>query len=493
MGGERRDTRRSSREPGGAQGGPEAPPRRSPGLGARPRRGTHAPAAPGLCALALLVFAVGSGACASTAGGGRQAEPPRVVEAGEDELAVGARVASPDGRFVAVERPDSDAFSAAFLFRAGPAFDPPGLEGLTALTLEAATLETEGDPDRLTSPHRRALLLGGRLEFVSDGAVAGWRVEGPAREGAGLLRLLRDVALAPRFPATRVEARAEMRREALTQARGGLEGLAAGWAIGLALAQGRSLALSPPDATLLRVHREDVLRHHARLVSERPAVVVVEGAPVDLARQIFRAMPAPPRGPDRAPTWTCDDDFQLWMSAPEHEAIAAVALRVPGPGHPLRLALEEVLAEVEAVAGSLPPAVSLHDRDDAGVLVLTVPGDAPEPFEIAEGWLRRAAELAAAGGPRVGWRLSRAERLLHAESPRRRALMAGRHALGLGYDPGASVAGYEGRRVIAGILSDVDRRIRVALGADPARRALARWGPVRALTRALSLCTAEDS
>ncbi|MCB9733849.1 MAG: insulinase family protein [Deltaproteobacteria bacterium] len=442
-------------------------------------------------------------ACPSPSTPTRAASPPPVPpEAAPWALAVSVYPLDGGARALLLPR-QPERFAAAVLFPVDAATDePPSLEGLTRFMLEAALLETEGDDDRAAGPARRALLLGGAIHAYDDGAVAGWWVEGPERAGPGLLRLLRDVALSPRFPATRIQARAEMAREELAQTHTDLALRGLGWAVGLALGAGRPLADGPLDGTLARLHREDLARAHARLVTPARAVVAVEGVAPDLVAQIFRGWTAPPAPPPLAAGCAPAVAYQAWVAGPDGDARVVIGVPAPGPGDADRAALEELLAEADTHGVVGGPRVTLADRGARSVLVLESDGLAPDALEPVERWLAdlgRALPGEAAAAP-LGPRLRRAELRVRSEHALARLTSAGRAALGLldgeaTAAPGASAlaittlpADAAARARVLRALRDPDRRVRVAVGPDEARRRLELWGPVVNATRATSLC-----
>ncbi len=378
------------------------------------------------------------------------------------------------------ERPGDDGFAAALLVPGGALDDPPGLEGLTTLAAHAALLGTGGDPDRLTPPARRALRLGGRLVPVADGAVIGWFVEGPARAAPRLLALLADLAHRPRLPATRLRALAEMAREARAATRGLVREDARDWAVGLALKAPRPLPISPHDGTLSAVHREDVARHHVRLWQGREVALAVEGAGLDTIEGAFarwRRGPPPihPRLPCRGAV-----PYQGWMAAPARDAAVVVALPVPGRGAPQRAALEATLAALDRGT----PSITLEDRGRRAALVLTAEGEVRPALARIDRWLIRAAEAQTEGSYDQAMNEAR-RRVAHERAEPR--LLAAAGALALAPHPGAPRAG-QVATPLAQLLADPDRRARVAIGPETARRTLATWGPVAPLTRRTTLC-----
>ena len=233
----------------------------------------------------VLLVALNAATCAPPPPERRPAEPPALGPPAQAPAPPALTVLSSGLRVVTLPARD-DVFSAAVLAPGGPLDDPLGMEGLTTFTTDAAVLATSRDPDRQVRPERRALLLGGRVDAIHDGVVCGWRVEGPASVRGQLLRLLRDIAVSPDFPATRVEARAEMTREQGEQVR--TRALADGraWAIGLALGVGRPLGIAPTDATLARVNREDV----ARVAWDSPMGVGTVSLPISMGGNVSRGL-----------------------------------------------------------------------------------------------------------------------------------------------------------------------------------------------------------
>lgn len=456
-------------------------------------------------ALAVLA-ALALGHCATARTRSRPATPPALAAAAPSwTLPVEVRSLGGGARALLLPR-QPGRFAAALLFTTSPARDDPAsLEGLTPFMLEMALLETEGDDDRAAGPARRALLLGGAIHAYDDGAVAGWWVEGPERAGPGLLRLLRDVALRPRFPATRVQARAEMAREELAQTHTDLALRSVGWAVGLALGAGRPLPDGPLDGTLARLHREDLARAHARLLLPDRGIVVVEGVGLDLVAQIFRAWappaPLPPAPPPACPPGRAD---QAWVAGPDGRGRVLLGIPAPGPGDADRAALEELLVEADTRGLIAGPRVRLVDRGQRSVLLLEGDGLAPAALEPIERWLADLDHPVAPGADAapLGPRLRQAELRVRAERPLARLTTAARAALGL--LDGEAAPALEGTRGLLVVtthaadaaararvtraLRDPDRRVRVAVGPDEARERLGLWGPVENVTRATALC-----
>jgi len=385
--------------------------------------------------------------------------------------------------------PRDGVFAAALVVPTGPNDDPRGMEGLTAFTAEAALLATRHDPDRETRPERRALALGGRLDAVYDGAMVGWRIEGPDSARGPLLRLLRDVAVSPDFPATRVQARAEMTREQRAQIRTRAIADGRAWAIALALGVGRPLGVAPTDETLARVNREDVTRQHARVFRADRAVVVTEGASADVVAQVFRDWePGPPPRirPPTVPPCAVGRVFQGWLAAPARDAAILVALPVPGPSDRLRPALEELLLAETALDDGVRPQVELHDRGGRSVLLLIAPGMGPSTLDPVDRWLSRLSRADTLGRVGLGSRLHRAAHLLAVEAPLGR-LTATARAVIEGQTPRTGASRAE-RDAIRALLANEDARVRVGVGPDETRRRLEGWGPTRTLPRGGTLC-----
>jgi hypothetical protein len=424
---------------------------------------------------------------------------PRAVERSPEPPALGPAPAPappptvttlPSGLRVVSYPARDGVFAAALVVGGGPLDDPRGMEGLTGFTAEAALLATTEDPDRETRPERRALTLGGRVDVVHDGVMVGWRVEGPATSRGPLLRLLRDVAIHPDFPATRVQARAEMLREQREQVRTRTLADGRAWAIALALGIGRPLGGAPADATLARVNREDVARHHARLFQPDRAVIVTEGASADVVAQVFRDW-TPRAGaaplPDAVEACPAGRVFQGWLPAPERDAAVFVALPVPGPSDPLRPALDELLLAESALDDGIRPRVELHDRGDRAVLLLIVTGMKPGVLEPVDRWLGRLTRADSAGRSGLGARLRRATRLLAMESPLGRLVTTARVVLDA--RPAESGAASDADRdAVRGVLANEDHRVRVGVGPDEMRRRVETWGPTRALPRQGAIC-----
>ena len=444
---------------------------------------------PGALALALAFSAAVASGCPTPRAVERLSEPPPLSPA-PPPAPPPSVTTLPSGLRV-VSHPSRDGvFAATLVVPGGPLDDPRGMEGLTGFTAEAALLATTQDPDRETRPERRALILGGRLDVVHDGVMVGWRVEGPATARGPLLRLLRDVAVNPDFPATRVQARAEMLREQREQVR--TRALADGraWAVALALGIGRPLGGAPTDATLARVNREDVARHHARIFDPRRAVIVVEGAPPDVIAQVFRDWTprdgVAPR-PDAVEACPAGRVFQGWLPAPERDAAVLVALPVPGPPEPLRAALEELLLAESALDDGIRPRVELHDRGDRSVLLLIVTGMGPGVLEPVDRWLGRLTRADTAGRSGLGARLRRATHLLAVESPLGRLVTTARAVIE-DRPPESGVASDADRDAVRGVLANEDHRVRVGVGPDEMRRRVETWGPTRALPRQGAIC-----
>lgn len=447
-------------------------------------------------ALALLLLA----ACPSPSAGRRSTAPP-TPPARFDPPARPPSARLPDGITVVQLAPRTPGFFAVtLLVPAGPLDEPVGLEGLTELTLAGAALATSRDPDHAHGPYHRALELGGRLAPHRDGVLAGWRVSGPTASRGALLRLLRDLLVAPTFPSTRVQALAETLREEREQTPSHVRARGEAWAVGLALDSRRPLGADAPDHTLARVNREDLARHHRRVFRPERAVAVSEGVPADVIAQALRDWRPPPPFP--RPTAACEvapgprgaappaaADLlvnQGWLAAPDRDAGLFVALEVPGPGDPLRPALDALLFERGALDGAGPD-VSIVDRGDRAALVLFSDDVAPPLAAAIDRWLAQASRPLGPQRGDLGARLRRASALIDDHDPTLRAVAAAMHSLGLQQPTHAGPRDDE-RGAVLRILNDPDRRIRVVLGDARLARALERWGPVTPLARRADLC-----
>ena len=441
----------------------------------------------GLASLAVTAF----GACPASDPGARRPEPPP-LGALPAPLALLPPLRAASGLQVLSLPARGDVFAAAILVPADPRDDPRGLEGLTAFTVDSALLATTADPDRQLRPERRALELGGRIEALHDGVLAGWRVTGPSAARGPLLRLLRDVAVVPAFPATRVQARAEMVREEGEQVRSRALVEARAWAIGLGLGEGRPLRLAPGDATLAAINREDLARHHARLFAPERALAVAEGVPADVLLQALRDWPAPATAPAHSTAAPCPAPHleQAWLPAPERDAAVILALPVPGLGHPLRPALEGLLLASDALDDGLRPRVELHDRGARSVLLLIASGGGPSALEPIDAWLTRLARLDGPGRATLGERLRRAAGLVAAETARGRVLGAARafvHAPPASFDLAGDLAALQRWLLLE------EGRVRVGVGPEQLLRRMEAWGTVRTLPRAGDLCPAPSA
>ncbi len=212
--------------------------------------------------------------------------PPLVVPVPPGAPSVRADVADNGARIVRVPASDST-FRAGLFVSASPWTTPRELQGIEAFWVDAATLATEGDPDRTTRPHQRALLLGGELTAYSDGQLLGWVVAGPRTEAGRLIQLLSDVATRPTFPATRVQALAERERERIEHAADRPHRRGRALAIGAALNEDRALWSATAPRTLASVQRDDLARLQRRLVSPERATLVVAG---DVDREQLRPL-----------------------------------------------------------------------------------------------------------------------------------------------------------------------------------------------------------
>jgi hypothetical protein len=172
--------------------------------------------------------------------------PPPVPVPGETVSGLPASPA-PSGLTLVADPTAPGEFVAALLFRGGPINDPPSLPGLTEWMVEAALLGTRGHDPVTLSPHERALALGGTLEPVANGALAGWMVFGPRAHADAFLALLQDVALSPSFPATRLSMSIAMNREALATREDALIERAIAIALGQSLGLGRPLYMYAPN------------------------------------------------------------------------------------------------------------------------------------------------------------------------------------------------------------------------------------------------------
>ncbi|MFT7582546.1 MAG: putative Zn-dependent peptidase, partial [Myxococcota bacterium] len=321
----------------------------------------------------------------------RPTTPPVVRRApiqpiGSTTLTNGLRVQhyAGEGRFTAVLRVE-----------AGPSDEPTDLPGLRTMLAKAAVLGTFGDPDRPSSPHRRALLLGGQLDHqIKPGTIA-WRIDGPLASASGLLAVLFDVATRPSLRATQVQMMAEIDREALSVTREPTLRRGVAWAAGLAMHLGRPIPERPTEATLTSMHREDLLRLHAHVVRpERGLLTLLGVGPGSLrsgwtewkpARTTQATTPTPPcrRGARIA---------QGHLAAPAHERAIMVALQVPGPdeaGHALLLlALEDPRrigrVDAEATHGVTPLLRLVGDR---AALVIVRRGDPSAGIDAVTRWL----------------------------------------------------------------------------------------------------------
>ncbi len=335
----------------------------------------------------LLLCSIGL-ACAAS---GRPAAPPSPAPPAVGPLDEPERIRTPGGlHVVMLPAPASDsAFSAALLFAAGPLDDPAAHPGLTAIVADAALLGTAGDPDRDRPPPERALAAGALLEPIASGGVVGWGVVGAAGDADRLVTLLADVARRPTFPATRLDAQLEMTREAL-EADGRSEvRRALAVALGVALGLARPLGLAPDPRTLGGLHREEIVRHHRRVVRADRGVLVLRGGPAGLADRLPEALtewrdeaPAP-KGQRVCPP-TRRTAHVVVAPEPGARLLTLVTVAAPGPGAPGRAALEAALAwaggspagPIERLVGperarqARPELVDLGPGPEGGVSVL---------------------------------------------------------------------------------------------------------------------------
>ncbi|MCC6623296.1 MAG: hypothetical protein IT385_18705 [Deltaproteobacteria bacterium] len=225
---------------------------------------------------------------------------------------------TPGGRPPVVELPERlpTAAGASFelWFPVDPRADPIGLEGLPRVLVTLATSEGQ----------ERAAAYGATLEGFSDGAIAGWRISGPAASFESLALIVLDLALDPRLPGTELATLAERWRERLRVRPGEAREAARRWAAALAVGEGRPIGVEPTDGTLALLMREDLVRLHRQLVRpERLRVASSHPIGPALAERLATSPgPAPP--PPRACAAPTGRSFALPGSEP-WDVVAALA------------------------------------------------------------------------------------------------------------------------------------------------------------------------
>jgi hypothetical protein len=311
----------------------------------------------------------------------------------------------------------------ALLMAGGPLEDPAAMPGLTDLVARAALLGTAGDPDPDTRPAQRAFALGGTLYAVSDGNVFGWVVLGPAAEAPALLGVLADVALRPTFPATRVRDLAEARREGTEADANATIMVALSVGAGVATGRGRRLPLDVEAAPLAKLNREDLVRHHARLVRPDHAALVIAGeapgASGEALGTLFGAWrPATDRAAPTPACWPAAPSAHIVVdaAADREQVYTVIAVRAPGPGEPGRAALEVLHKALGATPNgrvtkalgltrgplSAPRLVDLGRGDGRGASVLLMRASGPNRRALLDLWqlvklLREVPERPPAG------------------------------------------------------------------------------------------------